>query len=54
LNQLRKGDALVVWKLDRLSLSLRDVLTIMERLAEAKAGFRSLTGPSLAPRRPAA
>jgi len=34
---------LVVWKLDRLSRSLRDVLTIMERLTEAKAGFRSLT-----------
>src|SRR6266849_114436 len=36
LDQLRKGDVLVVWKLDRLSRSLRDVLTIMERLAEAK------------------
>ena len=33
----------MVWKLDRLSRSLRDVLTIMERLAEAKAGFRSLS-----------
>ncbi len=43
LDQLRRGDVLVVWKLDRLSRSLRDVLTIMERLAEAKAGFRSLT-----------
>ena len=43
LDQLRKGDVLVVWKLDRLSRSLRDVLTIMERLAEAEAGFRSLT-----------
>ncbi len=43
LDQLRKGDVLVVWKLDRLSRSLRDVLTIMERLAEASAGFRSLT-----------
>src|SRR5580700_6775421 len=43
LDQLRKGDVLVVWKLDRLSRSLRDVLTIMERLAEAKTGFRSLT-----------
>jgi DNA invertase Pin-like site-specific DNA recombinase len=43
LDQLGKGDVLVVWKLDRLSRSLRDVLTIMERLAEAKAGFRSLT-----------
>ena len=43
MDQLRKGDVLVVWKLDRLSRSLRDVLIIMERLAEAKAGFRSLT-----------
>ncbi|HXA68585.1 MAG TPA: recombinase family protein [Bryobacteraceae bacterium] len=43
LDQLRKGDVLAVWKLDRLSRSLRDVLVIMERLARAKAGFRSLT-----------
>src|SRR5258708_19974188 len=43
LDQLRKRDVLVVWKLDRLSRSLRDVLVIMERLARAKAGFRSLT-----------
>ena len=43
LDQLRKGDVLVVWKLDRLSRSLRDVLVIMERLGEVKAGFRSLT-----------
>jgi DNA invertase Pin-like site-specific DNA recombinase len=32
-----------VWKLDRLSRSLRDVLTLMEQLEEAGAGFRSLT-----------
>src|ERR1700731_3371824 len=43
LDQLREGDVLVVWGLDRLSRSLRDVLTIMERIQEAKAGFRSLT-----------
>src|SRR5262249_61537554 len=43
LDQLRKRDVLVVWKLDRLSRSLRDVLTIMERLGEAEAGFRRLT-----------
>src|SRR5882762_8718126 len=43
LSQLRKGDVLVVWKLDRLSRSLRDVLTLMERIQEHKAGFRSLT-----------
>ena len=43
LDQLRKSDVLVVSRLDRLSRSLRDVLVIMERIQEAKAGFRSLT-----------
>jgi DNA invertase Pin-like site-specific DNA recombinase len=43
LDQLREGDMVVVWKLDRLSRSLKDVLHIMERIAEAGAGFRSLT-----------
>jgi DNA invertase Pin-like site-specific DNA recombinase len=43
LDQLRKDDVLVVWRLDRLSRSLRDVLMIMERIKEAEAGFRSLT-----------
>jgi DNA invertase Pin-like site-specific DNA recombinase len=43
LGQLRKGDVLVVWKLDRLSRSLKDVLTLMEKIAQAGAGFRSLT-----------
>lgn len=38
LDQLRKGDVLVVWKLDRLSRSLRGVLTIKQRLGGAKAG----------------
>jgi DNA invertase Pin-like site-specific DNA recombinase len=43
LGQLRKGDVLVVWKLDRLSRSLKDVLTLMERIDQAGAGFHSLT-----------
>src|SRR3954453_3193357 len=43
LDQLRKGDVVVVWKLDRLSRSLKDLLHIMERIAGAGAGFRSLT-----------
>ena len=43
LDQLRKNDVLVVWRLDRLSRSLWDVLMIMERVKEAEAGFRSLT-----------
>lgn len=41
--QLRDGDVVVVWKLDRLSRSLKDMLHIMERIEAAGAGFRSLT-----------
>jgi DNA invertase Pin-like site-specific DNA recombinase len=43
LDHLRSGDVLVVWKLDRLSRSLRDVLALMAQVQDAKAGFRSLT-----------
>ena len=43
LEQLREGDVLVVWKLDRLSRSLKDLLHIMERVRDAGAGFRSIT-----------
>lgn len=43
LAQLRPGDIVVVWKLDRLSRSLKDVLHLMEKIETAGAGFRSLT-----------
>jgi DNA invertase Pin-like site-specific DNA recombinase len=43
LEQLREGDVLVVWKLDRLSRSLKDLLQIMEKISDAGAGFRSIT-----------
>jgi DNA invertase Pin-like site-specific DNA recombinase len=43
LDQLRESDTVVVWKLDRLSRSLKDVLHLMDRIAAAGAGFRSLT-----------
>src|SRR3546814_5034070 len=43
IGQLREGDVVVVWKLDRLSRSLKDMLHIMERIELAGAGFRSLT-----------
>jgi len=43
LDQLREGDVLVVWKLDHLSRSLKDMLLILEKITEAGAGFRSLT-----------
>jgi DNA invertase Pin-like site-specific DNA recombinase len=43
LDQLRAGDTLVVWKLDRLSRSLKDLLVILERIDAAGGKFRSLT-----------
>ena len=43
LDQLRVGDTVVVWKFDQLSRSLKDVLHIMDRIADAGAGFRSIT-----------
>jgi DNA invertase Pin-like site-specific DNA recombinase len=43
LEQLREGDVVVVWKLDRLSRSLKDLLIIMERIDQVGAGFKSLT-----------
>lgn len=43
LDQMRAGDTLVVWKLDRLSRSLKDLLVILERIDVMGAKFRSLT-----------
>jgi len=43
LRHLRDGDVVVVWKLDRLSRSLKDLLHLMEQIQRAGAGFRSLT-----------
>jgi DNA invertase Pin-like site-specific DNA recombinase len=42
LDQLRKGDILIVSRLDRLSRSLRDLLMIMERIKEAGSRIRQL------------
>ena len=42
LDQLRDGDVVVVTKYDRLARSLRDLLDIVEVVAERGAGFRSL------------
>ena len=43
LGRLQPGDVLVVYKLDRLSRSLKDLLTFLEQIESAGAGFRSLT-----------
>ena len=42
LKRLRPGMSVVVWKLDRISRSLLDLLTFMKKLEEAQVGFRSL------------
>jgi DNA invertase Pin-like site-specific DNA recombinase len=42
LDQLRPGDTLVVWKLDRLGRSLRHLVDTIAELAEREIGFRSL------------
>jgi DNA invertase Pin-like site-specific DNA recombinase len=43
LEQLRPGDTLVVWRLDRLGRSLRHLIDLTTGLAERGVGFRSLT-----------
>lgn len=40
---LRKGDTLVVWRLDRLGRSLKDLVGIIQDLEDRKVGFKSLT-----------
>jgi DNA invertase Pin-like site-specific DNA recombinase len=43
LKTLRKGDVLVVWKLDRLGRSLRDLIDIVWNLKARQVGFHSLS-----------
>jgi DNA invertase Pin-like site-specific DNA recombinase len=43
LNYVRKGDILVVWRLDRLGRSLPHLISTMTALEEQGIGFKSLT-----------
>jgi DNA invertase Pin-like site-specific DNA recombinase len=45
LDQVRAGDTVVVWKLDRLARSTRDLLNTMETLGDTGAKFQSLSEP---------
>jgi len=40
---IRKGDTLVVWRLDRLGRSLKHLIQVVTELQERGVGFRSLT-----------
>jgi DNA invertase Pin-like site-specific DNA recombinase len=43
LRMLRQGDVLIVWKLDRLARSLKDLVEIVQDLQDRGIGFKSLT-----------
>ena len=42
LRTLRQGDTLVVWRMDRLARSLKDLVEIIEDLHQREIGFKSL------------
>ena len=43
LEYMRDGDTLVVWKLDRLARSMKQLIETVEGLEDVGVGFRSLT-----------
>ncbi len=43
LKKLKKGDTLIVWKLDRLGRSLRDLIAMLDDLRARGVKFHSLT-----------
>lgn len=42
LKEVREGDTLVVWRLDRLGRSVRHLIDVVEELGNRKVGFKSL------------
>ncbi len=42
IDQLRKGDIVVIWKLDRLGRSLRDLVNLVTEIQDKGAGLKSL------------
>ena len=45
LARLSAGDCLVVYKMDRIARSLKDLLSILDRVKTAGASIRSITEP---------
>ena len=42
MEHVREGDVIVVWKLDRLGRSLRDLVSLVSKFQEKGVGFQSL------------
>lgn len=42
IDQLREGDIVITWKLDRLGRSLRDLVNLVTEIQNKGAGFKSL------------
>ena len=45
IDQIRPGDTIIVWKLDRLARSTRDLLNTMETINDTRGKFQSLSEP---------
>ena len=42
LSQLKSGDTLIVWRIDRLGRSVRHLIDLVEDLRQRKVGFKSI------------
>jgi DNA invertase Pin-like site-specific DNA recombinase len=47
IEALQAGDCLVVTRLDRLARSTRDLLNVLDQVAQRQAGFRSIADPMI-------
>lgn len=45
MGQIRKGDVVIIWKLDRLGRSLRHLVELASELLDKGAGLKSLNDP---------
>ena len=45
IDQLREGDVVFIYKLDRLGRSLKDLITLVNEIKEKGAGLKSLNDP---------
>lgn len=45
LKEIRKGDVLVIWKLDRLGRSFKDLINLVNEFLEKGIGLKSLNDP---------